>query len=213
MQNYSVIISRLTGSKSGYLNDWEKGFVESVSAQFERKGTLSPKQVEWLKKFDDKYSDEGIASLEDWKQKFRNCPKMQSTFSVCAGYYKRTGYYGNIVVKWEMDPQYVPSELEYKKLTSNKYAQKVLAAFYAEPRYDVGSYVACRAARRNVVKGGKGIRLRSWEQDPVQNLFVVLTNNGTPTSAAKGSKKYKIMHMGENIVIDVEERDIKKYRG
>ena len=215
MNDYSDIITRLKGAKNQHLSDWEQRFVESVSAQHDRGRKLSEKQVEWLKKFDDKYSEERITTSEAWQKNFMSNKNMQDTFRVCVDYYYSTGYYNNIVTAFRnVDLSLAaPTPLQYNKLTTNKYAQKILIAYCSEPKYDIGVYVALRASRRNVVQGGKSVRLRAYSDDPVRNCFMVLSNNGSPTSAAKGSKKYKIIHMGENIVLEIEERDIKKYRG
>ena len=216
MQNYSALLASLKGSKFHYLNDWEKGFVDSVFNQHERGRELSSRQVEWLQKFDDKYSEENIVALRKWKAIFEASDEMRKNFRICLDYYKRTGYYSNIVGKYDL-AEWVgdacPSELEYKKITANKYAQKILVAHCSEPRYTVGAYVALRSNRRNVVQGGKSVRLGSWNDDPVRNCFMVLHNDGAPTAAAKGTKKYKIIHMGTNVVLEIEERDIKKFRG
>jgi len=215
VNDYSGIIARLKGAKNQYLNDWERGFVESVSAQYDRGRKLSEKQAEWLKKFDDKYSEERIATSEAWQKNFMSNKDMQDTFRVCVDYYYSTGYYNNIVTAYRnVDLSLTaPTEMQYSKLTTNKYAQKILIAYRSEPKYDIGAYVSLRSNRRNVVQNGKSVRLGAYGEDPVRNCFMVLNNNGSPTSAAKGSKKYKVIHMGKNIVLEIEERDIKKYRG
>ena len=41
-----------------YLSDWEKGFVESVTEQFNKRGNLSPRQLEFVVKFEEKISPE-----------------------------------------------------------------------------------------------------------------------------------------------------------
>jgi len=215
MNNHSDIIARLKGTKSRHLSGWEREFVESVSGQYERGSTLSAGQVEWLKKFDDKYSEDAIFANETWQRSFLSNKDMQDAFRVCVDYYYTTGYHNNIVTAFRhVDLSLAaPTPLQYNKLTGNKYAQKILISYRSEPKYDVGAYVALRASSRMVIRGGKSVRLDTWRNDPVRNCFMVLHNDGTPTTAAKGTKKYIVIHMGENTVLEIEERAIKKYRG
>tara|TARA_Y100000593_G_scaffold91248_1_gene179555 strand:- start:722 stop:1363 length:642 start_codon:yes stop_codon:yes gene_type:complete len=213
------MLETLTGNKNKYLSDWERKFVESVNGQYQKgKESLSKKQLEWLQKFLDKYTDEYVEEEKAWRENFKQDKKMQTDFRLCVNYYYRTGYYKNIVTRYRnVDLAIeVPTPTEYKKLTNNKYAQKILTSFYSEPKYAVGSYIALRANSKGVhgtLITRSGVRLNSRETEPAHNCFLVIANDGDPINAAKGTKRYKIMHLGKNVVLHVEEREIKKYRG
>ncbi len=62
------IIEYLKSLKS--LNDWEKGFLDSVGNQFNRKGDISDKQAEILEKIRRKYSPEEAMRREEWKNSY-----------------------------------------------------------------------------------------------------------------------------------------------
>ena len=91
----------------------------------------------------------------------------------------------------------MPTERQYRSLVENKYAKKVIAATFAENKFEVGAMVMGRTTASR-----KDIR---------DNLLVVIEVNAAPVkSAAKGSKIYRVLPVGQPNTMLVEERDIKR---
>ena len=181
---------------------WDAGFVESVSAQVQRGRDLSPKQLEILSKIEERWSEEAIATKSVWKSTYLSSPEMQERASIVATYYQTVGYYGDLAHNILHVEGFVPTEKQYKSITSNKFAQKILDAWYAEPKYPVGSYVVVRDTAPGIVRG------------KAKNVPCVIlrTNAMYPRCAAKGTKIYQILPFGSPAAIMVEERYIKKAR-
>jgi hypothetical protein len=92
---------------------------------------------------------------------------------------------------------YVPPMDKFQKMSQNKFAAKVLAAWRADPKYPVGTSVAGRPrVGRRLKKGG-----------------MVLSTTEPIVSAAAGCKRYKVLPYDSPEPIIVEERDVKLFRG
>ena len=72
-------------------SQWEQGFFESVKSQFDKKHTLSVKQIETIQKIAGKFTPEAIREREAWYDSFGEAQK--ETMLVCARYYAGTGYF------------------------------------------------------------------------------------------------------------------------
>ena len=105
---------------------WEQGFFESVKSQFEKRHTLSPRQIEIVQKIAEKFSPEAIKEREGWYATWDE--EKAETLRVCADYYRGTGYYRMLTDKIREDKSYIPSPKEYRAMCQNKYAEKVMAA-------------------------------------------------------------------------------------
>ena len=92
---------------------------------------------------------------------------------------------------------FVPTLSQYNKVVENKYAKKILAGHFAEPKFPTGSLAQLRAtAPRRAFK----------------KVMVIKTNYTSPTSACAGNKVYQVLPIGETTPIVVEERHIKTWR-
>ena len=185
-------------------SQWEQGFFESVKSQFDKKHTLSVKQIETVQKIAAKFTPEAIRERESWYESFGEAQK--KIMLVCAEYYAATGYYRDLVEKVLDDPEFVPTPKQFKSMTENKYAKKVLENWRAEPLFPVGSLAALRknAAESYTWKMNK----RKGED---VNVFI-LSNDEPILSAARGSKRYKVALVGSSDVLYFEERDMKKVK-
>jgi len=184
--------------KSNLLTDWERGFVESLHEQFNKRGRLSLRQIEILERIEnDKLSDSALEKRNHWLSNYSD--EHRRIARVCAEYYNITGYFTNLADNIINDPNFIPAEKAWKKMCENKYAKKVIAEHDAVPKYPAGSLVSFRAtANWNHKQASKGMPC------------VVLSAGGTIKSAAKGSKPYKILPFGSATAIDCEERHLKK---
>ena len=95
------------------------------------------------------------------------------------------------------DENYVPTLSQYNKIVENKYAKKVLAGYFAEPKFPTGSLAQLRATA---------------PQRAFKKVMVIKTNFNSPTSACAGNKVYQVLPIGEITPIVVEERHIKTWR-
>jgi hypothetical protein len=183
---------------------WAGGFVESLTEQVASGRNLSPRQFEILEKIEGEHSDEAINAAASWDSDFSD--DMRQRLTVASRYYRRTGYFTNLVDR-ALTPDgqptaFIPTEKQYRKITENKYAQKVLAAHFETAKYTAGSMVQLRASA--------GYLARSKAQD---KPCVVIATTEPIVSACKGAKMYRILPIGSATMITIEERHIKKARG
>ena len=186
-------------------SQWEQGFFESVKAQFDKKHTLSVKQIETVQKIASKFTPEAIREREAWYESFGDMQR--ENLRVCAEYYKGSGYFGDLVENILTNPDYVPTPSLYKKFVENKYASKVLEAFRQEPKFPVGSLATLRAQRSNGYLAENGYA--PWDDVNV----MVLSTNEPIVSSARGCKRYRCVMVGSNVTLFCEERDLKKMKG
>ena len=200
-------IKSLLDSLADYIpqaSQWEQGFFESVKTQFDRKYTLSDRQVETVQKIAGKFSPAAIQERKAWYESFTDLQR--ETMRVCADYYKGTGYYKDLVHSILSNSEFVPSPKQYKMLCENKYAAKVLDAYRSEPKFPVGSLATLRKIRSNGYMAISGAP--AWRDINV----LVLTTNEPIVSSAKGAKRYKCMIVGGTDTFYCEERDLKRMK-
>jgi len=161
---------------------WDAGFVESLTSQSQRGRELSEKQLVILSKIEGRWTEEARTAAST--------------------YYDATGYYAGLAHNVLYTEGFVPTEKQYKSITKNKFATKILEAWYAEPKYPVGSYVVVRDTAPGVVRG------------KAKNVpCVILKANAMyPRCAAKGTKIYQVLPFGSPSAIMVEERYVKRAR-
>ena len=186
-------------------SQWEQGFFESVKSQFDRKHTLSVKQIETVQKIAAKFTPEAIREREAWYESFTDFQR--ENLRVCADYYKGTGYYRDLVERVFTDSNFVPSPKQYKMMCENKYAVKVLDAYRSEPKFPVGSLATLRAVRSNGYMAENGHA--PWADVNV----MVLSTNEPIVSSARGCKRYRCIMVGSPVTLFCEERDLKKMKG
>jgi hypothetical protein len=180
---------------------WDQGFVESVTEQVKSGRQLSERQLEILTKIEARYSPEAIEQASTWRNTYLNSQKLRHDAKIVAEYYNNVGYFSDLATSILDKEDFVPTEKQYKAITGNKYAQKILKAWYDEPKYEVGSYVYFRdTSPGSVRKGIKG------------PCVVVKTNANAPTTAARGTKVYQVLPFSLPTPVLVEERYLKKAR-
>ena len=180
---------------------WDAGFVESVTSQVKRGRDLSDKQLDIVSKIEARWTDEARAAANTWKQTYLDSAEMQERANIVATYYQTVGYYGDLAHNILHTEGFVPTEKQYKSITSNKFAKKILDAWYAEPKYSDGSYVLVRDTAPGIVRG------------KAKGPCVVLKSNAMhPRCAAKGTKIYQVLPFSSATPVMVEERYIKSAR-
>ena len=181
---------------------WDAGFVESLTSQSQRGRELSEKQLVILSKIEGRWTEEARTAASTWKQTYLDSTEMQEKAKIVATYYDATGYYAGLAHNVLYTEGFVPTEKQYKSITKNKFATKILEAWYAEPKYPVGSYVVVRDTAPGMVRG------------KAKNVpCVILKANAMyPRCAAKGTKIYQVLPFGSPSAIMVEERYVKRAR-
>lgn len=183
-------------------SSWARGFINSLQGQIMAGRKLSEKQIQTLSKIEKEHSDAAMSARATFAADYlADKDGMRSDALVVAAYYSRAGYFQSLISKMQRDPSFVPSVGEFNKMVKNKYAQKVLREHHADPKYPVGSYVVPRAAHRT-------LKYKVGDKP----CIVVETNAAPITSAAKGSKVYKLLPIGRAKTVLVEERQIMKAR-
>ena len=185
-------------------SQWEQGFFESVKSQFDKKYSLSVKQVETIQKIAAKFTPEAIRQREAWYESFGDIQK--ENLRVCAEYYRGSGYFRDLVEKVLTEPDYIPTPALYKKFVENKFACKVLEAYRSEPKFPVGSLATLRRVRSNGYMAENGHA--PWADVNV----MVLSTNEPIVSSARGCKRYRCVMVGSAVTLFCEERDLKKMK-
>lgn len=179
------------------LSAWEKNFLNSIKDSIARFGKLTAPQAKVLTKVEGEHNDEGLSA---WREKYRS--ELRERAVIVAEYYIACPpYFEEDANRVLDDPDYVMSERSYKRMCENKYAKRVLKAHNGTAKYPEDTMVEARsfAASSHPLRGKQG--------------FIIQTDVEPVTRAAKGSKKYLVLPVGETKTVVCEERDIKKVRG
>jgi len=195
VQEIDALIARMPESDA---SSWNMGFIGSLREQAMSGYTLTDKQTSKLKDITGEYTKKALAAREKWPTVYRDVYRNDAV--VLANYYAHTVYYRDFVRKVQDNGDYVPPKRFFMKLHTNKFAQKVLAAWYAEPKYSTGSMVSHRAsaswaAKQALAKGG-----------------IIISSNLPIVSAANGAKRYKVLPIGAVAPVEIEERHIKTFK-
>ena len=190
-------------------SSWARGFLNSLQGQVMAGRELSDKQIPILEKIEREHNDQALAARDTWKQDYINKADPawgvlhSEIAAIAAKYYQRANYFGSLVEKILNDDGFAPTIEQYNKITKNKFAVKVLAAHFADPKFAAGSLVQYSATAPGRVRAGGGNKIP----------MVVIQANASPViSAAKGAKIYKVLPVGSPTTRLVEERHLKKAR-
>lgn len=203
MSNEREIVESLL--KRTDLADWDKDFMISISERFNSGKQLTEKQTMWVHRIADRYSDSAVKERSEWKDRWNSDKSLRDKAEICAKYYLHSGYY-----TWSkdilLDKDFTPSLKQFKVLTENKYAMKVLNGHEAEAKYPVGSMVHIR----KTLTGPDAARLRRQRRELKTDLAMVISTTEEIVSSCNGNKRYKIIIVGDATPILAEERNLKK---
>ena len=171
-------------------------FLSSLVVGYGRYGGITAKQYEAFCDIEKSYLQKEIQVDINWYQKYDDTKK--EIARICALYYcANPPYYGDLAHRVLYDRDFMPSEKQYKSLTQNKYAQKVLESHFSEPKFKVNDYVSLRRGYPNKLRDGK-------------NIFIIIQiAPDAITTAAKNTKTYKILPIDGNKTYIMEERWLK----
>ena len=207
-KKHSALLARLNAISSRCeASSWAAGFVESLTSQVKGDRRLSERQLQILKKIEAEHDDVAMAERQKWVESYKNDPSLRADALVVAKYYLSTGYFKDTAKMITEDESFIPTFSQYNKMVKNKYAQKVLASHNSPAKYPAGSLVTFRANAPSGVRYINGSYLKRNV-----TLMVVETDAAPVTSAARGSKVYKLLPVGKASTLMVEERHIMKFR-
>ena len=173
---------------------WSADFLASIRDQAKRGGMrLSTRQQEIFDKIKSENTPEMVERRGRWEHEYRT--HHLETAAVLANYYFQTGYWTQMARNIIEQDDYVPPMDKFQKMSQNKFAAKVLAAWRADPKYPVGTSVIRRGGVIRLKKGG-----------------MVLSTTEPIISAADGCKMYKVLPYDSTTPILIEERLVKLFR-
>jgi len=174
-------------------------FVRSLALSYKRNDGITEKQYQAFMKVEQDYFDSIIEGRDpNWVENY-DAEKREKARIIAEYYVQNPPWYGDVSHKILTIDDFIPPEPQYNKMIENSYSEKVLASHYSEPRFQVGDYVSFRKNHKSGVKN-------------IDNgVFAVLQIAPEAVStAAKGTKKYKILPMNSVETYIVEERWLKK---
>lgn len=198
-------LDAITGGMRALLNNneitnYERTVLQSMLDQASRRGRLSEKQIKFYKSIASNYTENALAEKREWESTFVG--KKLDDLVIIAKYYKAQGsYFLALVDKILSDEEYIPNRSQYRKLCENKYAQKVLAEHYKEPRFNIGQqvYLVSKSPYSHDASLRRGAIVLRANAEPIEN-------------SCKGAKKYLVLPVGEPHGVVVEERWLKSRR-
>ena len=175
---------------------WGYGFAESVLGQAQTGVTLSPRQLEIIAKLERENSPDVLAERKAFAARYKDkSTGLRQKALIASEYYLTTPYFRDIARLVTAHENFVPTLSQYNKIVENKYAKKILAGYFAEPKFPTGSLVQLRASAR----GGHANK----------KAMVIFRS---PISACAGNKIYQVLPIGEAVPVVLEERHIKTWR-
>jgi hypothetical protein len=190
--NHLDRINALLIDKLEYLDDKTKEVLTSFENHVTNRGSLTMNQEKWFIKMEEEYSDENIAIMDEWE--YGDEEKENATI---AAHYNSAGrWHTDLSAKILID--YVPTYTEYRSLTENSYAKKVIEETKKTPRFAVGNLVQARATASLGYKNKPG-------------MIVKIVNDPILVSA-RGAKEYMVKFY-HGPLLTVQERWLKFQKG
>ena len=195
--------------KSGNLSNWEQDFCASINSQLIRGRKLSSKQVKIIHKIEGNVA-KLVVGYDQWVKQWDD--EKRKVWNIALDYYQRERiYFQSEVLKRKDNPEYIPPQRTFKKITENKYAQKIINELAKKPAFDVGSMVALRTGTTLNELGFYHVGYAQLNELKKTPLFVMSILNSVG-SAAKGAREYTILPAGWTRTLKVQERHIKKFK-
>lgn len=201
-------IAKVLDNQENILSDREIEFIESISLQYKKKGSLTHGQQKWFDSIESKFSEENILKRQMWKLNWSE--EHRDIARKVADYYMQNPpYFRDYVIKIKDDPQgFFLTESQWNKFCENKYALKIRNIYNEDLKYEQGECIQIRKTNKvsylNSNYNGRALA------DKVG--FVVGRDVMPVARAAKGSRMYRVLIAGLQGTVLVHESDIKKHR-
>lgn len=188
--------------KIASLPDWDRGFMDSICKAYQKWNGLTPKQFSTFEKIERRNSEEAQAERETWAENYTD--EMRENVLVMAKYYEHTAYFSELVTRVLMahasgkDVLLTPKQ--YRAMTSNKFAVKVLNNHFSEPMFKVGEMA--------VVRNTQGIPAYMRAR-----TVTILSHPDKGHRPAKGGKAVEVFIHETGMKVRINERDLKNFKG
>ena len=188
--------------KIASLPDWDRGFMDSICKAYQKWNGLTPKQFSTFEKIERRNSEEAQAERETWAENYTD--EMRENVLVMAKYYEHTGYFNELVTRVLMahaggkDVLLTPKQ--YRAMTSNKFAVKVLNNHFSEPMFKVGEMAVVRNTQ------GQPAYMRA-------RIVTILSHPDKGHRPAKGGKAVEVFIHETGMKVRINERDLKNFKG
>ena len=200
-------LSTLDARASAAGDTWAVDFLKSLRGQALGGKALSKRQMEILAEVEARHSDEAQAARDNWASSWASNEDAQRRFKIALDYYATTGYFSGVIREFRANPDFVPNERLFRKITENKFATKVIESTLAEARWKLGDLVMLGAAAPYSSPWGASLFTMRGSKGTV-----VAVDAAPVRSPARKSKVYKVLFFGHPMPVLVEERWLKKAR-
>ena len=196
--------------KCNQLTNWEQDFCLSIHNQLKRGRKLSAKQISLIHKIEGNAA-KLVVGYDQWAKQWDE--DKRRLWNIAMDYYEQNRpYFSNEVDKHKEarreEREYIPPQRTFKKITENKYVQKIVNELNKQPAFSAGSIVALRANVGLSDISGANLYREIKELQSVP-LFVMAVLD-TVGASAKGAREYQILPAGWTRTIKIQERHIKK---
>ena len=195
---------------------WDRTFLESITGQIEKGKMLTARQKTVLGRVLSQNTEKDEHHMESWKEEYQTLYDEEAL--TAAYYHLQHPYYNGLaedIVKGR-----VPRRKHFIKMMNNKYTQKVLREHRKVPHFKPGAYIRNKTNFKRVNMSftkTEDPREKFLDWSEKRNTFLdfmkkgglIIAVDNEIHSAAKGSKRYKILAIGHSLPFYVEERFLK----
>jgi hypothetical protein len=198
-------------------------FLRSVRTQITQGRKISPGQRKYLGDIQTQCDETEIAAAAAWINDYSD--DLREIAIICANYYESapdsSNYFSEIRANVFANPsQHILSKREFTKMCMNKYTEKVVESTLSEPKFSKGQFITVRSSNRldmtpletrTEMKRYYDLHRKAARGESVTGMVVAV--NAVPVyRAAKDSKVYKVLPVGDTRPFLIVERDMKKYK-
>ena len=178
----------------------DKSFATSLKQGWDKYKSLTVNQFNAFERLEKRYDSatvkQNLQAENDWKSSFD--ANKRGVLNICANYYITTTYFRDIAQKVLAEPNWIPSEKQYRAMCENKYALRLIENINTPPKFLPNDLVSVRTTS-----------YRSYEYQ--SNIAIVLESQEV-NDVVRGSRVYKVMFVGDDTITNFAERELKKYR-
>ena len=198
-------------------------FLRSVRTQVTQGRKLSPGQRKYLADIQTQCDEAEITAAAAWINNYND--ELREIAIICANYYQSapdgSNYFSDIRANVLANPsQHILSKRDFTKMCMNKYSEKVVESTLSEPKFTKGQLIAVRSSNRLDMcpletsterRRYYDLHRKAARGETVVGMVVAV--NPVPVyRAAKDSKVYRVLPVGDTKPFLIVERDMKKVR-
>jgi len=191
----SIFLKIKSMLREGSFDENTRLFLESLANYFKEHKVITLRQLKALEKIEKVFSEYSEEEHKKWQKEYGDDERAVAI--ICANYYKlNPPYFSYLIDDVLNNPDFIPTKKQYQSMCENKYAKKVIRETYKDPVFKPGTLVQGRVNAPDCVK---------------DKIATVISINDKPIKrAARGSKIYFVLPVGEQNVVECEERHLKK---